>query len=283
MAAGSAIGLAVSSGNFMVDRATVAGSATIFEGSTVQTGQSMSRLDLKGTWLQLAADSQATLSGKQVILDRGMAELGGHPAYDIAARNLRIVAGNPSAVARVRLEGDNRVLVAAVNGPVHVYNHSGLLVMDVLRGQAFAFTPQAGAADSADINGCLLFKAGKFIVVDQNGQVSEVTGVDVTQNSGNPVHITGRISTVATTVPGAARVIQIQTVEQTGEGGCLAAAQQANATLKPSGGPASAGGQVGQSAKHSHTAIYAGVAAVAAGAGIAGVVAGKGKGSTSPQ
>ena len=280
MAAGHVIGMAVSSGNFTVDRANVAGSATLFEGSTVQTGQSVSRLDLKGTWLQLGADSQATVSDKKIILQRGTGVLGGQPGYDLAARSLRIGTANSGAVARVWLDGDNSVQVAAANGPVHVYNNSGLLVMDVLPGRAFSFAPQAGAVDSADINGCLLFKSGKFIVVDQNGQVSEVTGVDVTKNSGNPVHIIGKISTTATSVPGAARVIQIQTVEQTGEGGCLAAAQQANASLKPPGAPASASGQTGQAVKHSHAAIYAGVAAVAAGAGIVGVLAGKGKGST---
>lgn len=282
IAAESVVGLAVSSGSFMVNRANVAGSATLFEGSIVQTGQSVSRLDLKGTWLQLAADSQVTVSDKKIILQQGMAELGGQPGYSIAARNLRIVARNPGAVARVRLDGESKVLVAAVNGPVRIYNNAGLLVMDVVPGRAFAFAPQAGAADLADINGCLLFKAGKFIVVDQNGQVSEVTGTDVTRNSGNPVHITGKISNTASTAPGAARVIQIQTVEQTGEGGCLAAAQQANASLGPPGAPTSAGSQTAQNAK-SHTAIYAGVAAAAAVGGVVAVVASKGKSSTSPQ
>jgi hypothetical protein len=282
MAAGAVVGLAASSGTFMVDRASVAGSATLFEGSIIQTGKSVSRLDLKGTWLQLAADSQVTVSEKQVVLNRGMGVLGGEPGYNIVARSLRIATGNPSAIARVWLDGDNSVRVAAVNGPVHVYNRSGLLVTDVVAGRVFAFAPQAGAADAADINGCLLFKAGKFIVVDQNGQVSEVAGRDVTQNSGNPVHITGRISTTATTVPGAARVIQIQTVEQTGDGGCLAAAQQADATLRPPGAPASAKGTTGAAAQHSHTAIYAGVAAGVAGVAIVAVVVGKGKGSPSP-
>jgi hypothetical protein len=281
MAAGAVVGLAVSSGTFMVDKASVAGSATLFEGSTIQTGKTVSRLDLKGAWFQLAADSQVTVSEKLVTLNRGMGVLGGQPGYNIVARSLRIATGNPSAVARVWLDGDNSVRVAAVNGPVHVYNGTGLVVTDVVPGRVFAFAPQAGAADSADVNGCLLFKAGKFIIVDQNGQVAEVTGRDVTQNSGNPVHITGRISTTATTVPGAARVIQIQTVEQTGDGGCLAAAQQADANLRPPGAPASASGTTGEVAKHSHTAIYAGVAAVAAGVAIAVVVAGKGKGSTS--
>ncbi|HEV3333074.1 MAG TPA: hypothetical protein VG096_18935 [Bryobacteraceae bacterium] len=283
MAADSPIGLAVSSGNFLLNRANVVGSATLFEGSTVQTAQSASRLDLKGAWLQLAGDSQVTVSDKLLVLQRGTAELGGQPGYSIEARSLRIAVADPKAVARVRLEGSNKVLVSAANGLAHVYNRSGLLVMDVIPGHAFAFAPQAGAADAADINGCLLFKAGKFIVVDQNGQVSEVAGGNLAQNSGNPVHVIGRIITAPTTVPGATRLIQVQAVEQTGEGGCLAAAQQANASIKPPGAPASAGGQAGQAAKNSHTAIYAGVAAAAAGAVIVGVVAGKGKGSTSPQ
>jgi len=283
MAAGAVLGMAVSSGTFMVNRVNVAGSATLFEGSIVQTGPTVSRLDLKGSWLQLAADSQVTVSDKKIILQQGTAELGGQPGYSLVARNLRIVARNPGAVARVRVDGDSQVLVAAVGGPVGVYNNAGFLVMDVVAGRAFAFAPQAGAADAVDVNGCLLFKAGKFIVVDQNGQVSEVTGADVTRDSGNPVRITGRISSTASTVPGAARVIQIQTVAQTGEGGCLAAAQQANASLAPPGAPASSGSQTAPAASHSHTAIYAGVAAAAAIGGVVAVVASKGKGSTSPQ
>jgi hypothetical protein len=282
LAAGSAIGLAVSSGTFMVNRINVAGSATLFDGSSIQTGPQTSRLDLQGSWMQLGSNSEATVSNKRITLQRGMGELGGQ-VYDVEARTLRISPGNSQAVARVRLESDNKVLVAAVRGPVLVHNNSGLLVMNVAAGRTFLFAPQAGAADSADVNGCLLFKAGKFIVVDQNGQIAEVTGADVARNSGNPVHLTGRISTVESTVPGASRVITIQTVEQTGEGGCLAAAQQADASLRPPGAPATPGGTAPQAAKSSHAAIYAGVAAAAVVGAVVGIVAGKGKSTTSPQ
>ena len=59
------------------------------------------------------------------------------------ARTLRISPVDSKAIARVKLEGENQVLVAAVNGRVRVLNESGLLVANMERGTALLFTPQA--------------------------------------------------------------------------------------------------------------------------------------------
>ena len=69
------------------------------------------------------------------------------------------------------------MLVAAVKGPVRVFNQAGLLVANVAANTTLRFEPQAGSQDAFGISGCLLRKAGKLIVVDQTtNQIVELRG-----------------------------------------------------------------------------------------------------------
>jgi hypothetical protein len=85
--------------------------------------------------------------------------------------------------------------------------------------------------------------------------------------SGNPVHITGNAAT-GTPVAPAVRIIEIHTAQQSGTGGCEAAAKAAAAQLTPPGGKTPVAGKE----PTKHTGVYAGVA-IAAGGGVAAAVA----------
>jgi hypothetical protein len=281
LASGPVIGVAVSDGNFQVNNSPVSGSANLFEGATVQTDQFSSRLDLSAARVILGSNSRVRLARSSVSLEQGFGELIAKAAYRMEARSLRVTPEGPKAIARVQLDGAKKVLVEAVNGPVRVYNHTGLLVARVNPGLAFSFEPQAAAADAFNIQGCLLYKDGQYIVADPNGQIVEVRGIDLAGKSGNRVHVTGKAA-AGTPVAGATQIVDIGTIEQTGTGGCLAVAQGAGAQLRPPGTSAAQTSPQPTLEKTGagHAGVYAGVAVAAAAAGVVGIVAATRKGKS---
>lgn len=278
-ASGKTIGVAIARGTFEVDSSTVSGNSTIFEGADVRTGTFSSRINLNdGTRVALGPDSRAKVMAASLVLEKGLGELQASSDYRIEARTLRIAPSHPNAIARVLLDGDRKVRVEAVEGPVEVLNHSGVLVAKVNPGFALSFEPQAAQEDSFLVEGCLLRKQGRYVLVDQtSNQVLEVRGVDLTPHVCNRVKIAGTAVRGATPVAGASQVILIRTVERTATAGCLAAATQVQADpcrvqAQTAPGPAPHG--------ESHAAVYVGVAVAAAG-GIGVAVALATKGGTS--
>ena len=279
-APGRVIGIARANGSFRVDNSRVAGNTTLFDGATVETEEASGRLQLqKGTRVELASESRVKVFDNRTVLDAGLGELQTSSGYQIEARSLRIATAGANSVARVRLDGEKAVLVAAVKGPVRVFNQAGLLVANVAANTTLRFEPQAGSQDAFEISGCLLRKAGKLIVVDQTtNQIVEVRGdaAQLAAQAGNRVQIKGVADRSAQAVAGASLVIQVTAIEQVGLGGCLAAAASAGAD--PVGrAPAAAAEAPG-----GHGALIAGVAVLGAGGAIAGVVLTTRKKSKSP-
>jgi len=280
---GTVIGAAISSGWFQVDNARVSGNGTIFDGASVQTAESTSRINLQnGTRMALAPNSRAKIMAARSLLEKGLGELQSSAKYEIEARTLHIKPAEPNSIARVRIDGAGKILVEAVDGPVQVFNRNGFLVARVNAGIALSFEPQAAQEDSFQMQGCLLRKEGKFVVVDQaSNQVVELRGEGLAQFVCNRVKMSGSAVRGEKPVLGASEVVQVQTIAQTEAAGCLAAAAQVAAdpcrvTTSP------VPGATQERTKHTG-AIIAGVV-VAAGGGIGAAVAlsGKGKSSTSP-
>jgi hypothetical protein len=280
--AAEAIGVAVGRGSFEVDNSQVYGNTTLFDGSTIRTAQASSRLQLKnGARLDLGADSQAKVFDKQATLERGVGEVEGSSKYPMEARTLRISPVDARSIARVKLQGEKQVLVAAMNGRVRVVNDSGLLVANVQPGATLLFTPQAGQAGTFQTSGCLLeTKDGKFLLVDAN-QTVELRGSGLAVEINNRVEVTGTAFRSAVPTSPAVQVVQADSVKRVEEGGCVEAIRKMESAgvkvLKP--GQSATG--TPKAKPTSHTAIYAGVGVAAAG-GIGAAVALSGKGKTSP-
>src|SRR5262249_50614052 len=141
-------------------------------------------------------------------------------------------------------------------------------------GAALSFQPQAAAANTFQMSGCLLIKDKRYILVDPtSNQTVEVQGESLGSEVGNRIQITGVALAGAKPVTGASQVIAVRSFEQIGRGGCVAAAAGSNASTKP---------DVGGAPSHKG-AIIAGVLVAGAGGGIAAAVCCKGKkSSTSP-
>jgi hypothetical protein len=266
-----------------------AGDATLFEGATVQTdGYSRIRLN-NGTRLDLGSGSRAQVFADRVALESGMGEIQGGAGYEIDVQSFRIQPSGAASIARVKVGGDKRVFVTALNASVSVLNEDGLLVARVNPGLPLSFLPQSGASAPLDATGCVVEKGGAAILVDSTGsQVTELRGADLRKAVGNMTHVTGipLPSPTPEAAGGASQVVRVTGATVTKKGGCSALAAKLGATTAAAGlaagvAGASAGGTaaatgaaVGTAAGLSTTtAVAIGVAgAAAAGIGSAAAV-----------
>jgi hypothetical protein len=241
MAAPPSIGVIRSSGDFQVDGATVSGNATLFEGSTVQTAATQSKIQ----WSTGAAIVLAPNSRAQVYKDH------------FEAATLRISPADTHTIAQIVSQDSNHVSISAVQGLVDVRNGAGVLVATVRPGLALAFSTQAGgAATATKMSGCLGMKNGHYVMTDNTtGVTVELKGPEVAKNNGHQVEITGSMIPGATPPAGASQVVQVVSVNSVG------------AKCNIPGGAVVAGG-AGLSTG-AIIAIVAGVAAVATTVGLA--------------
>lgn len=279
-AAGPAIGVVIAPGTFRLDGAAVTGNATLVDGAAVETAQSSSRLEVgleggKAARVELSPGSRARVHAKFAALEKGSGELASSRGYQIEARTLRIQPRDSKALARVELRGASTVLVAAVNGPVRVFNKDGLVVADVFAGMAMSFIPQAGPANGSKLAGCLVKNGTAYLLTDDASQVTvELRGDGLEENVGKKVEITGTAFRSAEPVAGASSVIHVDTLTP-GTGSCVVPPGGV-APASPSTGPVAKSGGLSNGAK---VAIAVAVAGGAAG----GIIAATSKGSKSPQ
>ena len=273
LAAGPSIGIVMADGKFQVDHSEVQGNASLFDGSEVTTIDASSKLRIRnGARLELGTGSDVRIFANHAVLERGAGQVQGAPAYPLEALKMRISGEVPKAIARVRVEGTEAIVVSAVNGPVRVLNPAGVLVASIAPGRNLRFEPQAAASDNFEITGCLLKKMGKVIIVDQTTtQVFELRGVSANDQLGNRVQVKGIAAPNATPMEGARQVVVAQSVTLVAPGGCLATAASVGADPLPGStavpaatGPATSRGP--------NKAVIAGVAiggAAAIGLGVA--------------
>jgi hypothetical protein len=275
-AATPGIGVAMSDGNLLINSAMVAGNATIFDGSKLETRAAASQIRLNGgARLRLAGDSQGTVFTDHVDLQRGSARIAG---YSANASGLNVRAdGNASATISMRDAGV--VQIAALTGSVRVFNTAGLNVANLLPGRALDLRPQdAGASAPSSLTGCAVKSGDNTLLTDETSNVTvQLQGRNV--RAGRRVQITGSMVPNATPPSGATQVINVTNVKQVG-GACKAAAAAPVAGGTAAGG-ASAGAGGALAGISTTTAVVAGVAAAAA-VGIGATAAAGGFSSSNP-
>jgi hypothetical protein len=261
-----------------IDGAKVSGNATLFDGSVVSSS-GYSRLELSsGTRVDLGADSVVRVFANHVSLEGGSSEVQSASHYAIDARSLRIEPAETGSIARVRLDGEQRVLVTALSAPVNVWNHDGLLVARVMPATPLSFLPQAAGSNAFSNTGCVVNKSKAAVFVDQTGnQVfelrSSVSSVDLRKFVGKRAAVTGTMLPSATPVQGATQVVSVSTIATATGGDCGPVAARIGATTTTAG--LAAGGAVagGAAAGGAAAAGAAGAAAGISGAVVGGVAA----------
>ncbi len=253
-AATPAIGVVLSSGSVTVDSSVVPGNTTVFDGNTVETGATTSRLQLKnGKIAELGADTAARVYSDHMVLQRGFGETSGD--YGVEANTLKITGGS----ARVALMGKT-VEVAALGAPVVVSNSAGIQVANLLPGKALAFTPQeAGAMAPATMTGVVRKVGTNYVLTDTTSNVTvQVVGGGIEKLDKHMVTVTGTPAGPGTTpAAGATQVINATNITD-----------QGRPNRKGGAGPIAA---AGTSAVSTGAIIIAGVA-IAAGAGVTAAV-----------
>jgi hypothetical protein len=278
-ASGPAIGMAVADGSFRVDHSQVWGSATLFDGSTVETGQALSRLRFaSGARISLAAQSRATVHEGRLSLESGESQIESAPGFEVDSRTLRISANEPGTVARIRLEAAPKIVVAAMRGSVRVTNSAGLLVARIDAGKSLDMEPQtAGASAPTHASGCLLSKEGKYVVIDQTANVMfEVEGPELAAELGNRIEISGIGESAGPSIAEASQVLRVAGLKRIGKGGCSTVARKAGAstTLAAAGGAAGAAASSGSAGVASATGAASAGSAAGIGVGTVAVIGG---------
>lgn len=235
------IGLISASGPLTVDRSSIWGNATLFEGASVSTASASGEVALRtGVRIQLAPSSQAVIGEKMEKLERGATQINAKKAYEVEARGLHITpaAGSRTVVAL----NDNRVEVTSLSGSASVADHSGVLLAAIQpgRGVAFAMPQDQAASTSVMRSGCLLYKDRHFILHDDaTNEVIQINGSDLNLNVGKSVQVTGTPTTIKPDVSIATSVLNVTAVSPRSAGGCLVIAQTLEAqTQVPAAGAA---------------------------------------------
>jgi len=253
-AATPGIGVVLSSGSVTVDNSVVAGNTTVFDGNTVQTGATSSRLQLNnGRLAQLGTDSSARVYSDHMILQKGFGQASGN--YGVEANSLKISGDS----AKVAIYGKT-VEVAALGTPVLVSSSTGVQIASLMPGKSLAFTPQdAGAMAPTTMTGVVRSVGGAYMLTDTTSNTTvQLMGGGVEKYVKHMVRVTGTPGS-GTAASGATQVINVTNIEDQGR------------AKRGAGGPMAAAGSGG--GPSTGAVVIAGIA-VAAGLGAtAGVLA----------
>lgn len=194
-AAATALGVATANGNFRLDHSQVAGNATVFDGSLIETGKDMSDVSLAGGMkVRLGADSRGQVFAGRLALQQGAGQVSGSK-YLIEAQGLRVLPVTPDATVRVALGPRTLVEVAAITGSFHVETAAGVRVANMSAGAALSFTEQAGAAPPTVLCGDVGRVDGKLLLTDKvSGVTVELVGEHLDPFIGKSISVTGNRS-----------------------------------------------------------------------------------------
>lgn len=219
-AGGPAIGLATAKGSFRLDNSEVWNNATLLDGATVETAAVTSELRLdNGARLRLAPGSRGRVHRERLVLERGITEVGGAETYRVEARGLNVFPARATAGAQVGFDRDNRLVVAALRGPVRVTTANGMLVANVEPGAPVYLEPQpAGAAPPARLRGCVDRKATQWVLTDQTSKVTvELAGSGLEAELGYEVEVEGVTDLAAKPAAGGSQVVKVLSLKRIGK------------------------------------------------------------------
>jgi hypothetical protein len=237
------IGTVVAKGSFRVDNATVTGNATLFEGATIETKNSTSRMELSsGAKVSLGTESKARFYSDHMVLEKGEGRIEKAENFRFEARGLTFRPETGNAAARVVLLEGARVELAALTGSFRVLNAHGLLVANVASGRSLAFEPQA-VATASKLTGTLRQVGGHYLLTDETTNVTaEVAGEGLSKELGNRIEVTGAMDPTAAPVTDASQFIRVTAVKHLGKGGAAGSQGAAAAGKGGAAGGAAAGG-----------------------------------------
>jgi hypothetical protein len=166
------IGTVSARGDMRVDSNMVKDSATLFDGSVVETGQATADLHLgEGTEITMASSSRGKLYRDHLVLQQGASELSASSPFRLEAEGISVIPKEPNSHGVVKLGAGNTVEVAALSGSFGVTSENGVVLASVRPGRAASFAVQAGGS-TTDFSGV-------GMVSYENGHYYLTTNADV--------------------------------------------------------------------------------------------------------
>ncbi len=221
-AATGPIGTVSARGDVRLDGYAVWGNGTLFDGTTVETGQATAILRLdNGTQITLATNSHGIVYSDHLVLLQGRSQMKtlGAP-YLLEADGLRVAPGEPNALGVVSLTSAHTVDVAAVAGDFRVIDEASLAIAHVSRGAAVSFPAvQSAAAPGASsfigVTGNVTYENGNFyLTTDQGVKYQLVTGEELKKYNGKTVVVSGFLQAGAT--PSAVNQVIVTSIDFSG-------------------------------------------------------------------
>jgi len=171
------IGSVTARGEIRIDNQQVQGSGTVFDGSVVETGQSVnSGADLRlanKVEITLSRDSRGTLYSDHFILQRGTAQFGSTNSFRVQAKDVVVVPAEANSSGIVSIDPANSVTVSAKQGTFEIRNTSGASVAQVRPGLPLKFS---SLTDKSNANASTILRPS-------NQSSTLVGGVSVTNTA----------------------------------------------------------------------------------------------------
>ncbi|HVN94182.1 MAG TPA: hypothetical protein VMT38_10825 [Terracidiphilus sp.] len=205
-AATSSIGTISARGDIRVDGYSVWGNGTLFDGTTVETGQATATLRLdNGTEIVLAINTHGMVYGDRLVLLEGRSQLKTLSApFTLEAHGLRVIPSEPNSFGVVSLGPSNTVDVAAIAGDFRVVDEASLAAANVSGGAAISFPAvQTATAPQGSsfigVSGKVSYEDGNFFLTTDKGVKYElVTGEELKKFKGKTVDVSGFLQTAPT-------------------------------------------------------------------------------------
>lgn len=210
------LGTASARGEMRVDGYAVNGNATVFNGSTIETGDASADLRVAhGIDITLSKSSRGIIYPDRFVLQHGETELTSAKSFELQANGLDVASKEPNSMGVVRLTPNNAVEVEALTGSFEVKNSQGTLLSNVIPGKPLQFAMQAQASSnpySVSMVGILDSENGRYYLTTDENVKYELTGQNLQKFVGDKVVISGTLQPAVQTsaIAGTVTVESIQ-------------------------------------------------------------------------
>jgi hypothetical protein len=224
-AATPSLGFLTTEGSFQLDQSKLWGTATIFEGSVVETKVASCRIHLSsGAEINLAPESRARFFAGRAVIEKGALRLESPAGYRVEARSFRLSSDAAHTVAAVKLQSGAGVAASASSGRLLVANASGMVVADVAPGKAVTVTPETdGVTGLTKLSGCVQSVKQSIVLVDQASNISfGLRGGGIESSLGSRVEVTGKTQPPSVTPPGSLMMVDVTQVKVLEVDACVA-------------------------------------------------------------
>jgi hypothetical protein len=238
LAASPSIGSVTARGETRIDNYEVKGSGTVFDGSVVETGQSISsEADLRlasSAEIDLWRDSRGTLYHDHFVLDRGTAQLGLTDSFRIQANGLVVVPVEAHSSGIVSIDPASSVTIEAKNGTLEVRNSAGAGLARVHPGHVLAFASASGKSPAEfSATGTVSSENGRYYFSSaETGMKYEVTGENLQSYVGASVAASGALQAAAPASAGIAGLLAASSIRPSSVDPLLQSATQTSTLIR---------------------------------------------------